>query len=245
MKKNVFVLLLLLSACTGIAVPETYVFREIPTATHTLASWQKITDKNAPVRIYVEGDGYAFDRYGNPADDPTPKSTLMRELAFHDPNPNAAYVARPCQFVKTELCTEQAWSTGRFSKEAVQALYEASKALADGRDIIYIGYSGGALLTGLVIQEYPDLPVKKWITLAGLLDHKAWSDCMHLYPLSHSLNLTKLPDIAQIHFIGDKDKIIPLAFMQKITEGKNLVVVKNAEHNKGLEQIAERLYREQ
>lgn len=237
--------ILFLSSCSSVTVPTSYTYSEAATKTHVLASWQKITDKTSPLRIYVEGDGYAFDRHGNPTDDPTPKSTLVRELAFNDPNPNAAYVARPCQFIKTELCTEKAWSTGRFSQEAVQALYEASIAMAGGREIIYIGYSGGALLTGLVIQEYPDLNVKKWITLAGLLDHKAWSDYMHLHPLSDSLNLTELPDIPQIHFIGSRDKIIPLPLMQNITKGKNLVIVKNAGHNSGLEQIRERLYREQ
>lgn len=245
MKQFVFIFFVLfVSACSGVTVPKSFLYKEAATQTHTLASWQKITNPKAPLRIYVEGDGYAFDKYGNPTDDPTPKSTLVRELAFNDPNPNVAYVARPCQFVKTGLCTQKAWSTGRFSQEAVQALYEASKAMAGGREIIYIGYSGGALLTGLVIQEYSDLKVKKWITLAGLLDHKAWSDYMHLYPLSHSLNLTKFPDIPQIHFIGDRDNIIPLPFMQKITKGSNLVIVKNAGHNKGLEKAAERLYRE-
>lgn len=80
----------------------------------------------------MEGDGYGFDGHGNPTDDLTPKSTFVWELAFKDLNPNVAYVARPCQFVKTELCTQKAWSTGRFSQEAVQALYEASKAMAGG-----------------------------------------------------------------------------------------------------------------
>lgn len=244
MRYLLLLFILFLPACSGITVPETFTYQETATATHTLANWQKITDPKAPLRIYVEGDGYAFDRYGNPTDDPTPKSTLVRKLAFSDPNPNVAYVARPCQYIKTELCTQKAWSTGRFSKEAVQALYETSKAMAGEREIIYIGYSGGALLTGLVIQEYPDLKVKKWITLAGLLDHKAWSDYMHLYPLSHSLNLTKLPDIPQIHFIGDRDKVVPLPFMQKITKGNNLVVIKNADHNNGLEQTAKQLYHE-
>lgn len=236
--------ILFLQSCSGISVPKNFLYQEITTQTYTLASWQKITDKKAPLRIYVEGDGYAFDRHGNPTDDPTPKSTLVRKLAFNDPNPNVAYVARPCQFIKTEFCTQKVWSTGRFSREAVQALYETSKSMANEREIIYIGYSGGALLTGLVIQNYPHLRVRKWITLAGLLDHKAWSDYMHLYPLSHSLNLTELPKIAQIHFIGGKDKIIPLPLMQKITKGKNLTVIPNAEHSKGLEQTAKQIYRE-
>lgn len=245
MKYLLIIFILFLPSCSGITVPETFIYQETATATHTLASWQKITSPAAPLRIYVEGDGYAFDRHGNPTDDPTPKSTLVRKLAFNDPNPNVAYVARPCQFIKSGLCTEKEWSTGRFSKEAVQALYETSKALAGKRKIIYIGYSAGALLTGLVIQEYPDLAVKKWITLAGLLDHKAWSDYLHLYPLTDSMNLKTLPQIPQCHYLGDNDTVIPITLMQKITKGNNLHIVKNATHTNGLERIFPKIYQEQ
>lgn len=241
-----FLLLLItfLSACSAITIPENYSYQEIQTTTHTLASWQKITNKSDPIRIYIEGDGYAFDKNGNPTSDPTPVSTLVRELAFHDYNSNVVYIARPCQFIQTKLCTPDCWSAGRFSSDAVTALYEASKKISQGQDIIYIGYSGGALLTGLVIQEFPDLPVKKWITIAGLLNHREWTDYLHLYPLAHSMDLHTLPAIEQKHFLGDKDTVIPLELMQQLVNKQNLVIIPGAEHNKGLNKISSLVYEE-
>lgn len=233
-----------IQACAKLQIPDNFHYREITSSTFRLATWQKITDRTAPVRIYVEGDGYAFDSKGNPRDDPTPVSTIVRELAFNDPHANVVYMARPCQFIQTKLCTAECWSTGRFSADAVSALYEASREISQGRDIVYIGYSGGAMLTGLVIQEYPDLPVKKWITLAGLLDHEAWTKKYHLNPLINSLNLQKLPDIPQIHFIGDRDKVIPLQFMKEAAKGKRLQIISNASHSENLAQVFEDIYME-
>lgn len=233
-----------LQACSTLKIPNTYQYKEITTSTFTLASWQKLTNSYSPIRIYVEGDGYAFDQNGKATNDPTPISTIVRKLAFNDYNPNVIYFARPCQFIQNALCTKDCWSIGRFSQNAIQALYEASKKIAKQQEIIFIGYSGGALLTGLVIQEYKDLNVIKWITLAGLLDHKAWSDYLHLYPLTKSLNLNSLPTINQIHFIGEKDNVIPLDLQRKITKNKNLYIIKNATHNKNLEQIFPLIYQE-
>lgn len=233
-----------IQACAKLHIPDTYAYRECATSTFRLATWQKITDRTAPVRIYVEGDGYAFDSKGNPRDAPTPVSTIVRELAFNDPHANVVYMARPCQFIQTKLCTAECWSTGRFSADAVSALYEASRKISRGRDIVYIGYSGGAMLTGLVIQEYPDLPVKKWITIAGLLDHEAWTKKLRLNPLTQSLNLKKLPDIPQVHFIGDRDKVIPLSFMKKAAKGKPLRIISNASHNENLELAFDDIYAE-
>ncbi len=236
--------LFFLSSCTTLKIPSTYHYQAIKTQTFTLATWQKITDPDAPIRIYVEGDGNAFDKWGNPTNNPTPKSTFVREMAFNDYNPNVVYIARPCQFIQTKLCTKECWSTGRFSYQAVQALYEATKKISHNKPIIYIGYSGGALLTGLVIQEFPQINVIKWITIAGLLDHKAWSDYLNLYPLTKSLNLKKLPNLPQLHYIGKNDSVIPLPLIKKITHGKNLYIINNATHNSNLEQIFPLIYKE-
>ncbi|MBR2299926.1 MAG: hypothetical protein IJ870_05075 [Alphaproteobacteria bacterium] len=64
-----------------------------------IASWQKITDKNAPYKIYIEGDGFAFNAHGSPTTNPTPKNTFLRQIAFNDPSKNVVYLARPCQYV--------------------------------------------------------------------------------------------------------------------------------------------------
>ncbi|MDD7312777.1 MAG: alpha/beta hydrolase, partial [bacterium] len=64
-----------------------------------MASWQKITHPTAPYKIYIEGDGHAFNAHGQPTGNPTPKGTLVRELAFGDNHENVIYLARPCQYV--------------------------------------------------------------------------------------------------------------------------------------------------
>ena len=58
--KKVIWILLLLGGCQTLVIPDTFTYKEIETDTYKLASWQKITDTKSPVRIYIEGDGYAL-----------------------------------------------------------------------------------------------------------------------------------------------------------------------------------------
>ena len=71
--KKIFLLLLLLSGCHSITVPDSFMYKEIETDSYKLASWQKITDIKSPIRIYIEGDGYAFNHLGYPTTNPTPR----------------------------------------------------------------------------------------------------------------------------------------------------------------------------
>ena len=48
---------------------------------YILASWYQITAPGEPIRIYIEGDGNAFDITGQPTDNPTPQSPFLREIA--------------------------------------------------------------------------------------------------------------------------------------------------------------------
>ena len=92
---KLFAILFLLSGCNSIAIPPAYVYKEIPTRDFTLASWQKITDPFGTYKIYIEGDGYAFNAHGRATQDPTPKGILMRELAFEDDSPNVVCKTMP------------------------------------------------------------------------------------------------------------------------------------------------------
>lgn len=120
--KKFLILLLLLCGCRGVVVPDSFTYKEIETDSYKLASWQKITDKKAPVRIYIEGDGYAFNHLGQPTTNPTPPGTLVREMAFNDSNKNVVYLARACQFVDDNRCNVKDWRTGRFSQDIVDAI---------------------------------------------------------------------------------------------------------------------------
>ncbi len=73
MKKQIFILLsLILCGCSSITVPDSFTYKEIETKDFKLASWQKISNPQGVYKIYIEGDGYAFNAYGKPTQNPTP-----------------------------------------------------------------------------------------------------------------------------------------------------------------------------
>lgn len=242
MKKILFVLLLL-CGCRGIVVPDTFAYKEIQTDSYKLASWQKITDESQPIRIYIEGDGYAFNYAGQPTNDPTPRGTFLREIVFNDPNANVVYLARPCQFVDDKHCTQKDWTTGRFSQDIVNSTTQAIKSITGKQPMILIGYSGGALLSGLVIEQNPKLPVKKWITLAGVLNHTKWTEDLKLPPLKDSIDLEKLPIVSQLHLIGDKDTTVSYKLTESLVNRDSLIIIQKAKHDSGYEEYLHAIYR--
>ena len=106
-----------------------------------------------------------------------------------------------------------------------------------------LAYSGGALLSGLVIKQNPQLPVKKWITIAGVLNHTKWTEDLNLPTLSDSIDLEKLPTIPQLHVIGDKDTTVSYKLTESLVDNKNLIVIPSATHDKGYENYHYRLSR--
>ena len=242
MKKILF-LLLLLCGCRGIVVPDTFRYKEIQTDTYKLATWQKITSPTDPIRVYIEGDGYAFNHAGQPTTNPTPRGTFLRKIVFSDPNRNVIYLARPCQYVDDMLCDVKDWTTGRFSQDIVNSTAQAIQNISNGRPVILIGYSGGALLSGLVIKQNPKLPVKKWVTLAGVLNHTKWTEMLKLPPLSASVDLKKLPPVSQLHLVGDKDKTISYQLTEQLVPRKDLIIIPDATHDSGYENYYPIIYK--
>ena len=218
------------TACASLKTPQDFTYIPLKEKTYTLASWQKITDDKEPVYIFLEGDGNAFNYQGLPTKNPTPKSTFLRKTAFNNKNKNIVYLARPCQYIKTQNCKEEDWTIGRFSEEIMQDTASAIKQIAQEKEIVLIGYSGGALLSGLIIQNYPDLKIKKWITIAGVLNHTDWTNFWGDRPLTKSLDLDFLPSVEQMHYAGTKDKIVPLELSKKWTKEKDLIIVPKATH---------------
>lgn len=246
MKHFILFLFIILSACSGVDItpPESFVYTEIQTDVYKLATWKKITSKKSPIRIYIEGDGYAFNKYGRPTKTPTPHGDFLRKIAFNDPNPNVVYLARPCQYVSDDKCSKIDWTTGRFSQKIIDSTSQAIKQISSKQPVILIGYSGGALLSGLVIQQNPDLGVKHWITIAGVLNHTKWTNDLKLPPLIHSVDLTELPNIKQTHFVGDKDDTVSYKITQSIVPNANLIIIPYATHNSGYENYIPIIYNE-
>lgn len=232
MKKILFCFLL--SACVGqnIVVPNDFVRQDIQTQNYEIATWQKINNlKNNTLHIYIEGDGHAFNVYGRPSFDPTPQSTTLRQIAFNDNFDNVVYIARPCQFVMDKKCSVSDWTNGRFSQKIIDSVAFAVKQISKGRDIVLIGYSGGAMVSGLVIEQNKDLSVKQWFTIAGVLDHDKWTQYFGDEKLDASLNLKQLPKIKQTHFVGDRDDVVPYELAKQWANEKDIVLIENATHD--------------
>ena len=246
MNKNLYVFLLFIvcfcSCAKNITVPTEFDYKEVSAGEYSLACWEKISKENVPVHIYIEGDGNSFNRYGYPTNDPTPKGTFLREVAFNDPNDNVIYLARPGQFIKNKNKNKIDWTTGRFSEKIVNSVSEAVKKISCNKPIILIGYSGGALLSGLIINRNPNLNIVKWITIAGVLNQKQWTEKLNLPPLKDSLDLEYLPKVKQVHLIGEKDKIVPIELTKSIVCKQDLIIVPNATHNTGFEKYYNVIY---
>ena len=240
--------LFILFGCQSIQPPKDFVYNEVETSQFKIASWQKITDINADYRIYIEGDGYAFNANGQPTHNPTPHGELMRELSFNDTAPNVIYLTRPCQFVKDDACRVEYWTTKRFAPEVVEAEYEAIKQTVGDKNVTLIGFSGGAQIASLIAVKYSDLKIKKIITIAGNLDHKAWTDYHNLPELTGSLNLAdykeKFALVEQIHYVGADDNIIPPELTQKFVPQDKIITIKNATHNTGWKKAYSLIYQQ-
>lgn len=250
MKKQILIILsLLVCGCASIVVPSNFVYKEIETKDFKIASWQKITKPQGVYKIYIEGDGYAFNANGQPTRDPTPRGTFVRELAFTDNSPNVIYMARPCQYLKSQICSKRHWTIARFAPEIINAEFEAIKQIVRKNPVILIGFSGGAQVAGLIASGKPNLNIKKVITIAGNLDHLAWTQYHNLPPLNESMNLEsyrkKFATLPQIHYVGSDDKVIPPILVRDFIGNDNLIVeVIGVDHNSGWQDIYNKIHAE-
>lgn len=226
--------LLALSGCVfAWRVPDDFVLRDITASDFIIRTYQKDTSDAAPVHIYIEGDGFAFNAYGMPTSNPTPRSSFFRDLAVSDQAPNVVYVARPCQYIMSPKCDVSDWTDGRFSKRIIDNMSAVVRDVSAGRPIVLIGYSGGAMIGGLLIQNNPDLNVKKWITIAGVLNHSDWTGYFGDSPLTKSQDLSVLPDVPQSHFVASSDTVVPSELSQRWTSDVGgVIIVPNSTHTK-------------
>lgn len=202
--------------------------------------------KGQRLRVYLEGDGYAWIRPDRPSLDPTPRQLLVASLAFSDPEPSV-YLARPCQFVSSPNCTSTLWTNRRFSDEVVHSLDQALdqlKAHHNNLEFELIGYSGGAALALLLAMRRDDIALVQ--TLAGNLSPRHWAAHLNLTPLDGSLEpldqRKRLAKVPQRHLLGDADRIIPLGLLKdyRLALGQadclESVILPGVEHQLGWEQ---------
>ncbi len=181
--------------------------------TMTPARWTP----DAPLRVYIEGDGYAFITPTRLSDDPTPRHPLVLELAVRDPGANVLYLARPCQYVsgpERRNCHPAFWSVARYGEDvldAMDAAIDRFKAESAGTRVVLVGYSGGGAIAALLAARRSD--VVSFVTIAGVLDTDAWTAIDSSTPLRQSLNpadfAARLSGIPQIHLVGENDTQVP------------------------------------
>ena len=86
-------------------------------------------------------------------------------------------------------------------------------------------------MSGLIIEKYPELNVKKWITIAGVLNHSDWTEYFGDSPLIHSMNLDTLPRVHQLHYAAENDKTVPNSLTMQWTGGADTIIVPTATHD--------------
>lgn len=188
-----------------------------PFSLYSLSDTRQCEDRE--MRVYIEGDGFAWRTRSQLSNDPTPINPLAAKLMSIDPSHCKVYLARPCQYTQESQCSSQYWSDRRFSPEVIQSYIEALDQIKKSYGIktfTLIGYSGGGAVAALSTSKRND--VKQLISIAGNLDIEAWINYHHLSSLEGSLNPADehkaLSMIKQLHFIGGKDKIVPKAIFE-------------------------------
>ena len=225
-------LLLLASLLAGCSVPLKNLTEEaqlasrdirvLPTTPFPLQAVLPLRIEGETLRIYLEGDGYAWATPMQPSLDPTPRDLLVARLATQDPR-GAVYLARPCQFVSHAACKPVLWTDQRFSRPVVDSLHTALDQLKqryDRQRLELVGYSGGGALALLLAAEREDVVAVQ--TLAGNLHPSAWIAHHDLSPLTGSLDplayQERLRQLPQRHLIGQRDKVVPALLARKYVE---------------------------
>lgn len=199
-------------------------------------------EKGERLTVYIEGDGLAWLAADMPSPDPTPQTPTGLQLALAQPSGNAAYLARPCQYLdedKLAQCRQEYWTRKRFAPEVVAASNIALDDLKQrfgATHLTLVGYSGGGAIAALLATRRGD--VEYLVTVAGNLDTRAWTDLHQVSPLSGSLNPADYPDtlrkIPQWHFAGEKDSVVPPFLVQNFAnamENAHVEIIPEYDHH--------------
>ena len=232
--------------CEDLAVKNGFTKEIIRTDDFTLLAYTRFREKGGPVNIYIEGDGLAWKSRSRLSEDPTPKNTLVVELASIDPAPNIAYLARPGQYIFSgaSVCDSAYWSDKKFSEEVIGSMNEAVEHLkikSGAKSVNIIGYSGGAAVGVLIAARRGDVASLR--TIAGNLDPDSLNRYHHVSVSAGSLNpidfAKTVSNTPQRHFIGSADKTVPAFIAESFAERagdvshKRVTKVEGATHGTG------------
>ncbi|ATG02396.1 Alpha/beta hydrolase family [Lelliottia amnigena] len=189
---------------------------DIQTNPFLIATWSRITAPVHSLRVYIEGDGFAWKSRTQPSDDPTPRKPIGLTLAATDKNQNVLYIARPCQFIGPPLpahCDKRVWTSDRFSPSVIDAMNDALSQFVKqypGVKLELIGYSGGGNIAAILAERRTD--VRSLRTVAGNLDVAYVNAIHHVSAMPDAVSAidraSALRMMPQLHFSGDADKTV-------------------------------------
>lgn len=192
---------------------------DLQTKTFLLRALSKISPSANILRVYIEGDGFAWASRTQPSTDPTPHNPVGLKLALADPSANVLYLARPCQYIGPPLpaeCNARWWTDKRFSPDVIAAMDEALSQVVrrlPGVEIELVGYSGGATIAAQLAARRHD--VRSLRTVAGNLDVAMVNQLHHVSAMPDATSAIDvaptLATLPQIHFSGSEDTTVPLA----------------------------------
>ncbi|WP_299982270.1 dienelactone hydrolase family protein [uncultured Pseudoteredinibacter sp.] len=187
---------------------------------------KKPAQPSGVIRVYIGGDGtpWLLGRYVN--DDPTPLNPIALKLMKYD-SQQSLYLGRPCYHGLEAACNNSLWTSARYSREVVDSMvsalerYLSANRARSEKDIELVGYSGGGALAMLLASRVD--AVTKVVTVAGNLDHFAWTKRLSYLPLHESLNPIEqapLNGIETVHIIGREDKNILASTVKEFVSRK-------------------------
>jgi hypothetical protein len=208
------------------------------TSDFNLMSYKRFKNNNV-VNVYIEGDGLAWQSRTKISPNPTPTDPIALKLAIADNSENVVYIARPCQFIRfgEDKCSKEFWTQKRFAPEVIESYMQLLDGL-DFKKINLFGYSGGGAVATILAAKRKD--VESLTTIAGNLDIDKFAEIHQVSKLNGSLNPANfaeyLGEIKQTHYIGLKDKIIPIeiynSYSKKLPTRNNskVIIIDNIGH---------------
>ncbi|WP_419834710.1 alpha/beta fold hydrolase [Endozoicomonas atrinae] len=177
-------------------------------------TWSPDKIVSSTLRIYIEGDGRAWLRSNRPSMDPTPVNRLVHHLMLKDKSPDLAYIAQPCQYVMNEQCSRDVWTFKRYSPKVLEAVNTAVTSLkmsGQYERLELVGYSGGGALALLIAAQRNDVTSIR--TVAGNLSPEFLNRYHGVSEMPSALDpaafSAQLSSIAQVHYFGTRDSIVP------------------------------------
>lgn len=197
---------------------------------------------DAPLYLYIEGDGTPWIREKRVAIDPTPANPVLLRLMARSEHAGA-YLGRPCYFgtATSRDCEPRHWTFERYGPDVIRAMCDvANQLVARSRaaSVVLVGYSGGAAIASAMRGCVDQLAGV--VSVAGNLDPESWARYHGYSPLA-ALPMLASPasfDGYEIHWQCKTDKVVPPRVTERYFEHNPAAerrLIDNCTHSTGWE----------